>query len=169
MSISIETASTEEPLIRISRVFDAPRQLVWEAFTTPAHVMQWFGGAGCNNTLCEMDLRPGGAWKHVMRIPDGSEYTLNAEFVEVQPPQRLVWRNAVDLLPGKPQVTQTITLEERGGKTVWTLVVRFASFAERDATVKLGFTYPISHGAERLAELLSSGRLGAARQARGTA
>ena len=72
MSTTIDAASKERPVIVITRWFDAPRPLVWTAITTPAHVAQWYGGPGFTSPVCEMDLRPGGAWRHVMQAPSGA-------------------------------------------------------------------------------------------------
>jgi uncharacterized protein YndB with AHSA1/START domain len=55
----------------MTRTYEAPRELVWEVITEPRHVIQWWGGAGCSNPICEMDVRPGGDWRHVMRFADG--------------------------------------------------------------------------------------------------
>jgi len=77
--------------IIISRVYDAPRDLVWEAMTDPKHVVHWWGPRGFSTTTEVMDVRPGGTWKHVMRGPDGTEYPNKSIFVEVVKPERLVY------------------------------------------------------------------------------
>ncbi len=147
----------EEPTIVMTRVYDAPRALVWQAMTEPKHVRQWWGGAGFSNPVCEMDVRPGGAWKHVMRFPDGGELSLDFVFVEVEKPTRLVWQNADHgkRTHGPPTSVMTVTLDDLGGtRTRWTLVARFASIAERDAARKLGFNRPIESSNDALAAYL---------------
>lgn len=83
-----------EPTIIITRVYDAPRDQVWLAMTQAEHVRQWWGGAGCSSPVCEMDVRPGGLWNHLMRFADGRELHLHFVFLEVEKPARLVWQNA---------------------------------------------------------------------------
>jgi uncharacterized protein YndB with AHSA1/START domain len=141
----------DQPTIVMTRIYDAPRELVWEAITEPDHVRQWWGGPGYATLACEMDVRPGGRWNHVMRFPDGREMTLQFVYVEVEKPARLIWRNAdgAQTEAGiSPQFTATF--EALGQRTRWTLVARFTSVAERDAAVGMGFTGPIANSNEGL-------------------
>ena len=158
MSAMIDISSMESPVITITRLFDAPRALVWTAITDPKHVAQWYGGPGFTNPVCEMDLRPGGAWRHVMQAPNGTRFTINSIFEEVVEPERLVWRTIKDQHrnPAPPTSVNTITLEERGFQTRWMLVARFDSMAERDLTATMGFAQMISMGLERMAEHLKA-------------
>jgi len=154
---SIEADSATEAVITMTRMFDAPRELVWEAFTQPRHVSQWWGGPGFTNPVCEMDLRPGGRWRHVMRSPDGQEYKFDFVFVEVVKPERLVWQNADygKNIPGGPPTCQNkVTLEDHGQQTRWRLVARFNSLTERDLAVKMGFTGMIGVSNDRLVAYL---------------
>lgn len=147
----------DEPTIVMTRVYDAPRALVWEAITEAKHVKQWWGGAGFSNPVCEMDVRPGGRWNHVMRFPDGGEMKLDFVFVEVDKPTRLVWQH-VDhgkRTSGPPTSVMTVTLDDLGGtRTRWTLVARFVSNADRDAARKLGFHRPIESSNDALTSYL---------------
>jgi len=150
----------EEATIVMTRTFDAPRDLVWSAFTDPKHVSRWFGGRGFETPLCEVDVRPGGLWKHVMVMPGGGEMVMEVVFLEVKKPERLVWQH-VDhgKRPNSPHPTShmTVTLEAVAPKkTKWTLVTRFDSIAERDAANRIGFADVISQGTEKLAELLAT-------------
>src|ERR1700678_444638 len=77
--------------IVISRVFDAPRELVWQAMTDPLHVIHWWGPRGFTTTIEEMNVRPGGVWKQVMHGPDGTDYPNKSIFTEVVKPERLVY------------------------------------------------------------------------------
>ncbi len=146
----------DEPIIVMTRIYDAPRALVWEAMTKPEHVRQWWGGPGFTNPVCEMDLRPGGLWKHVMRFPDGKELHMDFEFVEVDAPNRLVWRHVAHGKheDGPPTSTTTVTFEDLGGKTRCTILARFESMARRDQAVGMGYSRPIEASNERLAEYL---------------
>jgi uncharacterized protein YndB with AHSA1/START domain len=156
MTTTIDIRSTTEPVIVITRVFDAERELVWRAITDPQHVAQWYGGPGYTSPVCEMDLRPGGAWRHVMQAPNGAQYAINSIFEEVVAPERLVWRTLKDpnRNPGPPGNHVTITLADQGAQTEWKMVARFDSMADRDLTAKMGFANMISMGLDRMAEHL---------------
>ena len=148
----------DEAVIVITRTFEAPQAAVWKSITEPQHVMQWFGGAGFTNTVCEMDVRPGGLWHHVMRAPDGTEIQCDFVFQEVDAPNRLVWQH-VDhgrRTSGPPTCVTTVTLEQTGTETTWKLVARFDSIADRDAAVGMGFSQVISAGFDQLAALLKT-------------
>ena len=143
--------------IVMSRVYDAPRDLVWRALTDPKHVAKWWGGPGFTNPVCEMDVRPGGAWHHVMRFPDGHELDMHFVFVEVEKPRRLVWRSAdrAQGREGPPGSVIDVTLEDLGGtRTRWKMIARFSSLAERDAALAMGFTGPIEASGNRLVAYL---------------
>ncbi len=156
-TMKIDTSATDEAVVIMSHTFNAPRDLVWAAFTDPKHVVRWYGGHGFENPVCEMDVRPGGIWRHVMRTPDGVDRPLEFVFVEVKKPERLVWQDSDHgkRPPGGPPTCQrVVTLEDLGKRTKWTLVARFNTLAERDFAVKMGFTRVIEQGAERLDEVV---------------
>lgn len=112
-----------EGTVAVTRLFDAPRELVWKAWTDPKMMAQWFGPRGFTSTVPELDVRVGGALRIVMHGPDGNDYPMKGVFREVKPLERLVFTNiAIDndghhLLEGET----TVILSERDGKT--TLVV----------------------------------------------
>ena len=155
--IDIQATSKEEPIIVMTRTLDAPRELVWAAFTDPKHVSKWFGGRGFETLVCEMDVRPGGKWRHVMRMPNGAELAMEVVYLEVDEPSRLVWQN-VDhgqRAPGEhPSSVMTVTFEAAGNKTKWKLVARFLSMADRELANRIGFANVIAEGNDRLVELL---------------
>jgi uncharacterized protein YndB with AHSA1/START domain len=155
---TIDATSPSEPIIVITRVFDAPRELVWQAVIDPKHVVQWYGGPGFTSPVCEMDVRPGGFWRHVMQAPDGKQFSINSIFLEVAAPERLVWQTVADenRKPAPPTAVNTLTLEQCGVQTKWTLIARFNSIAERDITARMGFGHMISMGLERMADLLKA-------------
>jgi uncharacterized protein YndB with AHSA1/START domain len=155
MSVEIDGSSRNEPVIVMTHVLEAPRALVWTAFTTPEHVKNWYGGHGFHNPVCEMDVRPGGRWRHVMRTPDGHEQHLAFVFVEVVKPERLSWRTERQM-PGEPEALNTLTLEDLGRRTRVTFVARFASVAERDLAMSWGFTRVLGEGVERMQQVLAS-------------
>jgi len=112
-----------ERTVTLTRVFDAPRELVWRAWTDPKHMAQWFGPHGFTSSVPELNVRAGGALRIVMHGPDGNDYPMKGIFSEVRPPERLVFSNiAIDkdgnhLLEGET----TVMLEARGDKTKLTL------------------------------------------------
>lgn len=148
----------DEPIIVMTRVYDAPRALVWKAVTEPEHVRQWWGGPGFSNPVCEMDVRPGGLWNHVMRFPDGKELHLHFVFLEVDAPSRLVWQHTDHgkRKDGPPTSVMSATLEDLGGKTRWTMVARFNSMSDREAAIAMGFSRPIEASSERLTVYLQT-------------
>ncbi|HVC37014.1 MAG TPA: SRPBCC domain-containing protein [Gammaproteobacteria bacterium] len=143
----------------ITRILDVPRELVFRAWTDPAYLVCWWGPKGFTNPVCEIDARPGGNLRIVMRGPDGSEYPMKGVFREVQANKRLVFTNiAADaegkhLLEGLTEVTFT----EQSGKTKLTLQTRAVgkvSFADRMlAGMEAGWTQSL----ERLEALLAKG------------
>ena len=148
-----------EPIIVMSRDYDAPRDLLWRVMTDPAHVAKWWGGEGIANPRCEMDVRPGGDWHHVMRFANGDELPLHYVFLEVDAPARLVWQHADHgtRAGGMPTTHITLTLEALGDRrTRWTMVARFTSLAMRDLAVEHGFTRPIAASNDFLVGYLES-------------
>jgi uncharacterized protein YndB with AHSA1/START domain len=141
--------------IVLTRVFDAPRRLVWDAYARPEHVRQWWGLRGSTILVCEMDLRPGGAWRHVTREADGSEYAFRGEYREVVPPERLVSTFEFEGMPGHISV-DTLTLEERDGKTTITATTLFDSVEDRDGMLQSGMESGAAESWDRLAEHLST-------------
>ncbi len=149
-----DTAGRE---IVISRVFDAPRELVWEAMTNPRHVVHWWGPRGFSTTTEQMDVRPGGVWKHVMHGPDGANYPNKSIFREVVKPERIVYSHGGGREQGPgASFTATWTFEEvAAGQTKLTGRMLFSSPAERDLVVReFGAIEGGKQTLERLAEYL---------------
>jgi uncharacterized protein YndB with AHSA1/START domain len=119
--------------IVLSRAFDAPRERVFAALTTPAAVRQWL--APCDFTLaeCEMDLRVGGAWRLLMRRPDGEEFAMRGVYREVSAPKRYVHTESYDGHDGWGELFITTELAESGGRTTVTLTLLHPSRECRDA------------------------------------
>ena len=116
-------AQMNERTVNIVRVFDAPRALVWQAWTDPKMMAQWFGPRGFTASVPELDVRVGGTLRIVMHGPDGNDYPMKGVFREVVPPERLVFSNiAVDQDGNHLLEDETIvTFAEHGGKTTLTL------------------------------------------------
>jgi uncharacterized protein YndB with AHSA1/START domain len=132
---SIEKTADRE--IVITRVFDAPRELVWEAWTDPKHVVNWWGPRGFTTTIEKMDVRPSGVWKHVMHGPDGTDYPNSSVFKEVVKPERIVYSHGGGKKGGRGvHFVATWTFEALGDKTKVTMHSIFPSAADRDFVVK---------------------------------
>jgi uncharacterized protein YndB with AHSA1/START domain len=116
------TAAAERELV-ITRVFDAPRRLVFKVWTAPEHLARWWGPEGFTTLACAMDVRPGGAWFRRMRSPEGSEHTKRGIYREIVAPERLVFTYADEDADGRlgPETVVTVTFEEHGLKTRLTL------------------------------------------------
>ena len=136
MAASNAGISTADRELVYTRIFDAPRALVFEAWTDPKHIVQWWGPTGFTTTIHEMDVRPGGIWRLVMRGPDGVDYKNRIVFLEVVKPARLVYKH--DPEPGSEPVTfqTTVTFDEENGKTKLTMHQLFPSAAVRDHVVE---------------------------------
>ncbi len=131
------TLNASDREIVLTRSFDAPRELVWKAWTDPTQVVKWWGPFGFSTTTKEMDVRPGGVWKHTMHGPDGVDYPNASVYVEVVPPARLVYRHG-GAREGGPavQFQSTVTFQAVGGKTRLTLRMEFPSKEARDMVVR---------------------------------
>ena len=118
------------------REFDAPRDLVFSAFTDPKHLAQWWGPNGFTTTTSSFDMRPGGVWRFVMHGPDGRDYQNRITYEEVVPPERIVYRHGGGDDVEPVQFRQTITFEDLGGRTRIVWRGDFPSAAERDRVIK---------------------------------
>lgn len=154
--------STVDREIVFMRVFDAPRRMVWEAWTDPEQVGLWWGPRGFSTTVQEMDVRPGGLWKLVMHGPDGMDYPNKSIFTDVVPYERLCCKLSGGKRGGPAaQFEMTATFEDDGDKTRLTMRLVFASAEARDQNVReYGSIEGGKQTLERLAELLA-GRLSA--------
>jgi len=124
------SASTADREIVTTRLIDAPRELVFEAFTDPKHVGHWFGPEGFVTTTRSMDVRPGGKWVFVMRGPDGTDWPNVVTYEEVAPPSRLSYTHGDEKEPDMFHVT--VTFDDEGGKTALTMRAVFKTPAARE-------------------------------------
>src|ERR1700689_2694515 len=120
----------------LTRTFDAPRELVFKVWTDPKHVALWWGPHGFTTIVQEMDVRPGGAWRHSMRAPDGNSYPFNGEYVEVVAPERLVFVGTIHE-GAEHKIWTEILFADDDGKTKVTVhqVYSFESDATRGAPI----------------------------------
>jgi uncharacterized protein YndB with AHSA1/START domain len=144
--------------VRVTRRFDAPRDLVFRALTTPEILKRWMlGPDGWALAVCRIDLRVGGAYRHVWRKPDGREMGMGGVYREVEPPARLVCTELFDDDWTGGETVVTTTLEERAGVTTLTSTILFASRTARDAARGTGFDTGMEHAYDTLADVLAEG------------
>ena len=147
--------------IVMTRVFDAPRSMVFEAFTKPELVKQWLlGPEGWSMPVCEIDLRVGGKYRYVWRHVKGHEMGMGGVFREIVPPQRIVSTEKFDESWYPGEAVGTVVLTEEGGKTTLTQTVQYQSREAREAVLKSPMESGVAAGYDRLAELLASTRAG---------
>jgi uncharacterized protein YndB with AHSA1/START domain len=151
-TLKVTTPSPRE--IVLTRVFDAPRDLVFEALTRPELLKRWFGPHGWNLVHCEVDLRVGGAWRYVLEGPDGRSMGMGGEYREIVPGERTVHTESMDDYPGDSVVT--VILTEQDGRTTLTGTVLYDSQETRDAVVESGMEHGAAETYDRLADLLPS-------------
>jgi uncharacterized protein YndB with AHSA1/START domain len=145
-----EDTSTRE--IVLTRVFDAPRELIWNAWTDPEQVVQWWGPRGFTTTIHEMDLKPGGVWRQTMHGPDGTDYPSQSVFSEVVKPERIVY-SMEGGKQGEPshQFEAAWIFEAQGQKTKLTLRMMFPSAEIREEVAK---TYGVIEGGKQTLDRL---------------
>ena len=158
--------------LELTRVFHAPRELVFDAWTDPARLARWFGPKGCTIPVCEVDARPGGAYRIVFRRPDGTEFPLRGVLREFVRPERLVMTRNVSEFPAEwhaevrrlggvssmlPEASVlTITFDDENGATRMRVHTLFREKGDRDAHVKSGAPDGWSQMFERLAAVLGA-------------
>jgi len=146
MTVSSHTATVTLPTdeqILIVREFDARKRLVWKAFTTPELVRRWWHAKRGEVTVCDIDLRVGGAWRYAMVTPDGVEVAFHGEYLEVVPEERVVTSEIYEGLPegvsdADAATVNTATFTEADGRTTLTLLIEAANKVSRDAIVASG-------------------------------
>jgi uncharacterized protein YndB with AHSA1/START domain len=147
------TMPTDRELV-ITTVLDAPRDLVFEATTKPEHVKRWWGPRRFTMTACEIDLRPGGAWRYALRDTEtGREDAWSGVYREIVPPERMVYTEGWEAMPGHDYLV-TATLTEKDGKTTVTSRLQYKSVEDRDGHVQSGMESGMRETYDRLGEHL---------------
>jgi len=143
-------AATAERELVITRIIDAPRALVFKAWTQPEHVARWWGPQGYITTFCAMDIRPGGAYRVCMRSPQGTDHWKRGTFREIEPPERIVFTFAWEDANGQPghELMTTVTFAEHGTKTKLTLHQALFETNERRDDHQGGWTSCLERFAE---------------------
>ena len=139
-----------------TRVYDAPRELVWKAWTDPKIISKWWGPNGFTTTTDKMELKPNGIWKFTMHGPDGRDYKNKIIYIEVKKPERLVYRHSGDEETESVKFHVTVTFEQVGNKTKMTMLAVFESVAELERVQKeYGAIEGMEQTIERLGEYLA--------------
>jgi uncharacterized protein YndB with AHSA1/START domain len=152
-TMSITTPSDRE--IVMTRVFNAPRRLVFEAHTKCEHLKRWWGPRKYEMPICELDFRPGGKYRIVHRGPEGDEHGFRGEFREIVPPERLVYTFEYEGYPGHISV-ETIELVEENGRTTLINTAVYDSVEDRDGMLQSGMEEGARESLDRLEELLAT-------------
>jgi len=156
---TLRVTTPTEREIAMTRVFDAPRNLVFEAYTKPELVKRWLGvHGGWSLAVCEIDLRVGGAYRYVWRGRDGAEMGMGGVYREVVVPERIVATEAFDQSWYPGEAVSTVVLVQQGDRTTLTLTVRYESREARDAVLKSPMEQGVAAGFDKLEELLASTR-----------
>ena len=142
------TLPTDEQIL-ITREFEAPKDLVYRAWTEPELVRRWWGGERGEVTVVEIDLRVGGAWRCAMVTGDGSEAAFRGEYRELVPNERIVSTEVYEGIPGA-EALNTVTFEEKGGLTTLRVLVEHASKEARDAHIASGMEVGMREGMDLL-------------------
>lgn len=129
---AVEVTLPTDEHIRIVREFDAPRELIYRAWTTPRLVSRWWSGLRGTVTSAEIDLRVGGGWRYVMVSPDGIEVAFSGRFREIAPSERLVYTEVLESRPGAEALT-IVTFTEVEGRTTLEILIQYGNRRDRDA------------------------------------
>ena len=150
-TFTVTTPSERE--IKMTRLFDAPRHLVWEAMSKPEHIKRWWGclGQGYSVPVCEVDLRPGGKWRFVNRHPKG-EAEFYGEYREIVPPERVVFTEIFAPFPDAGSLV-TAVLTEENDKTRLTVTAHYPSLEVRDMVIGTGMAKGAAASYDRLEEV----------------
>jgi uncharacterized protein YndB with AHSA1/START domain len=153
-ALSVSTPSERE--IRLEREFDAPRERVFAVMIDPALISEWWGPRGTTTTVDEMDVRPGGAWRYVVRNQDGSETAFRGIYREIAAPERIVQTFEWEGMPGYVSVDSAV-LEDLGDRTRLVTTSLFHTIEERDGMLASGMEGGAGDTYNRLEELLARG------------
>jgi uncharacterized protein YndB with AHSA1/START domain len=159
MALQVEARGDRE--IVMTREFNAPRHLVYEALTKPELIKRWLGAfGGWTMPVCEVDLRVGGSYRYLWRGPDGAEMGMRGEYREIVPNERIVSTEAYDESWYPGDAVGTAELVEKAGRTTLTTTVRYSSRDTRDAVLKSPMESGVAKGYDALEALLASRQTG---------
>jgi uncharacterized protein YndB with AHSA1/START domain len=151
---AVVTLPTDTQIL-ITREFDAPRHLVYRAFTTPELIKRWWAGERGEVTSAEVDLRPGGNWRYVMIANGGFEVAFHGEYREIIPDERIVTTDVFEGMPDAAAVTTT-TFAEKDGRTTLSILVEHSSQQHRDAHINSGMEAGMQESMNKLEQVARS-------------
>lgn len=151
---TLQVTQISEREVVLTRVFNAPRELVWQALSRPEHISRWWGPREMGNAQCEMDFREGGTYRFVSHAPDGQAWTFFGEYREIVPPTRIVQTFGFEGMPGQPTV-ETMTLEENDGQTTLRVHCQCASVEDCEGMLGSGMEQGAGESYDRMEELLA--------------
>ena len=153
-SNTFKVSTPSECDIQLTRLFDAPRHLVYEAMTKPEHIRRWWGnlGAGYSVPVCEVDLRVGGSWRFVNELPNGKRVAFYGEYREIAPPDRLVFTEIFEDFPDTVSLVSS-TFTDENGKTRLTVTATYPSVEVRDIVLQSGMEKGAALSYDRLEEI----------------
>jgi uncharacterized protein YndB with AHSA1/START domain len=154
---SLKVTTPTEREIVLTRVFEAPRHLVWDAFTKPELLKRWFGPRGWSLVVCEVDLKVGGGFRFVLRGPDGRDMGMRGVYREIVPGERSIHTESFDDFPGESTVTTVLV--ETEATTTLTATVLYPSREIRDAVIQSGMEHGAAESYDKLAELLANDKV----------
>ena len=149
-------AEPGKPTITMTRIFDAPRRIVFDAWTKAEHVAHWWDPGGVPLAVCEIDLRPNGTFRWVNAGTGAADYPFTGMYREIVVPERLVF--TAKIFPASPDLLGILTLIEEGAKTKLTLTIECPSVEDRDALLKMRIDAGTAQTLENLAKFLSNAR-----------
>lgn len=149
------SVDTEKRALVMTRVFDAPRELVYRTYVDPRLIPEWWGPSRLTTTVEKMDVRPGGVWRFIQRDAEGNEYAFNGVFREVAPPERLVYTFEFEGMPGHILV-ESVKLEEMGDKTRVTTQDTFDTVEDLQGMLQSGMEEGAKESMERFSRLLQN-------------
>jgi uncharacterized protein YndB with AHSA1/START domain len=145
---NVQNSSTADRELVITRVLNAPRELVWEVWTNPEHIKNWWGPNGFTNTIDTMEVKPGGVWEFVMHGPDGTDYKNKSIYKEIVQPERIVFEHV-----SGPKFLTTVTFTADGNKTLLSWHMLFETAEQFQQTVK---TFKADEGLKQNIEKLEA-------------
>jgi uncharacterized protein YndB with AHSA1/START domain len=152
---TLEVSTPSDREIVLTRVFNASRHMVFDAFTKPELLKRWFGPRRWSLVVCDVDLRVGGGFRFVMRRDDGREMGMRGVYREIVRPEHLVHMESFDDYPGEPHEVTTL-LTEHEGRTTLTATILYPSREVRDIVLNMGMTVGAGETYDKLAELLEA-------------
>jgi uncharacterized protein YndB with AHSA1/START domain len=151
---TLHVATAGDRAVVMTRVFDAPRRLVFDAFSKPELLRRWFGPRGWSLVVCDVDPGVGGGFRFVLRGPEGREMGMRGVYREIVPPERSVHLESFDDYPGESLVTSVFT--EQDGRTTLTVTIEYPSPEVRDIVLKSGMEHGAAECYDKLAEMLAA-------------